>query len=89
MTSSLIVFTVLLLLREGWGWLRSGLSLSWCAVYRIARRCPTPQLQLLTFAGWITVYMNLKVIHIHYARSKLKKRINENPALLKAEKMVL
>lgn len=55
MAGSLMVFAVLLLIREGWGWIRSGFSLSWCAVYRIARRCQTSQFQLLTFAGWIAI----------------------------------
>ena len=51
-------FAVLLLLiavKELWGWIIAKASLSWCAISRIAKRCPTPQLSLLISVLWIVL----------------------------------
>ena len=53
MAGSLIVFAVLLLIREGWGWIRSKFPLSWCLAHRLAKRCARPQISLLIFVGWL------------------------------------
>ncbi len=46
-------FTVLLCIRELFGWIRVRLSLSWCLAQRIAKRCTAPQVSLLVFVAWI------------------------------------
>lgn len=49
----LFTLSVLLSLRELWGWIRAKCRLSWCLVRRLAARCPTPQLTLMVYVGWI------------------------------------
>ena len=51
--SLLLTFTVLLCVRELWGWIRMRLSLSCCLVRRAALRCRAPQWSLLIYTGWI------------------------------------
>ena len=57
--SFLLTFTVLLCVRELWGWIRMRLSLSCCLVRRAALRCRAalpcraPQWSLLIYTGWI------------------------------------
>ena len=46
-------FVILLSTRELFGWLLAGCSLSWCLVYRAAKRSTTLQIPLLMFAGWL------------------------------------
>ena len=53
MAGSLIVFAVLLLIREGWGWIRSKFPLSWCLSHRLSKRCTKPQISLLILVGWL------------------------------------
>ena len=43
----------LLFARELYGWLRSKLSLKWCALQRLCSRCLLPQLRMLIYAAWI------------------------------------
>lgn len=50
-----LVFLVLLAVRDLWGWMLSRFSLFWCAVQRLAKRSSTPQLSLLIMAGWTVV----------------------------------
>ena len=51
----LIVFAALMGLRELWGWIRAKLSLAWCASYRIATRCKTPQGALSVWVLWLAL----------------------------------
>ena len=50
LSNALTAFVMLLMLREFWGWICAKVPLSWCSAGRIAERCSTPQLQLLTLA---------------------------------------
>ena len=45
---------VILSLLELWGWIRSGCRLSWCALQRIVKRCPSELSALLCLAGGVT-----------------------------------
>lgn len=46
-------FVILISIRELFGWIRAGFSLSWCLVHRAVKRCAIPQMSLLILAGWI------------------------------------
>ncbi len=46
-------FLFLLCVRELTGWILSKFSLSWCLVHRTIKRCPSAQISLLIFVGWI------------------------------------
>ncbi|HIQ68328.1 MAG TPA: HAMP domain-containing histidine kinase [Candidatus Faecousia excrementigallinarum] len=48
-----IDFSVLIALRELWGWILGKCSLSWCLSRRLAGRCKAPQLSLLIYTFWI------------------------------------
>ena len=48
-----IDFSVLVALRELWGWILGKCSLSWCLSRRLAGRCKAPQLSLLIYTFWI------------------------------------
>lgn len=52
------VFLFLTGIRELLGWMRFRLSLSWCLVQRIARRCRVPQVSLLVLVGWILLSLS-------------------------------
>ena len=47
-----IDFSVLVALRELWGWILGKCSLSWCLSRRLAGRCKAPQLSLLIYTLW-------------------------------------
>src|SRR5699024_705083 len=47
-----IDFSVLVALRELWGWILGKCSLSWCLSRRLAVRCKAPQLSLLIYTLW-------------------------------------
>ena len=47
-----IDFSVLVALRELWGWILGKCSLSWCLSRRLAGRCKAPQLSMLIYTLW-------------------------------------
>ena len=55
---SMTAFAFLTGIRELFGWIRARFSLSWCLVHRVAKRCTTPQMSLLTFVAWIAISMS-------------------------------
>ena len=55
---SMTAFAFLTGIRELFGWIRARFSLSWCLVHRVAKRCATPQMSLLTFVAWIAISLS-------------------------------
>ena len=55
---SMTAFAFLTGIRELFGWIRARFSLSWCLVHRVAKRCTTPQMSLLTFVAWIVLSLS-------------------------------
>lgn len=55
---SMTAFAFLTGIRELFGWIRARFSLSWCLVHRVAKRCTTPQMSLLTFVAWIAISLS-------------------------------
>ena len=55
---SMNAFAFLTGIRELFGWIRAGFSLSWCLVHRMAKRFAAPQMSLLTFVAWISLSLS-------------------------------
>ena len=52
---AIAAFAFLWSIREAVGWMRARLSLSWCLVHRITKRCRAPQISLMVFIAWIFI----------------------------------
>lgn len=77
------IFIVLELIccREILGWIRVRLSLNWCAVSRLSKRCPLAQMALLVYVIWIVG----SVIGVAAFRIRFPSHLYYNPAYLSAE----
>ncbi len=49
----LLLFGLLMCLRDFWGWIREGFSWEWCLVFRLAKKVPRASMALSVFAAWV------------------------------------
>ncbi len=47
-----LLFGLLATVRDLWGWIRTGASLEWCLVYRLAKLSSSPQMAMMSFLAW-------------------------------------
>ncbi|MBE6981458.1 MAG: HAMP domain-containing histidine kinase [Ruminococcaceae bacterium] len=58
-SQAITAWIVLMGVRELFGWVRAGCSLSWCMARRISGRFTKPQISLLMLVGWIVMLLGM------------------------------